>query len=77
MFESGLLAVHHADISFSAPLEGACQSLGGLRLFFSWPGLHYSRYHSYISNVDTKIDTNILISIKSEKSQFDMSYNND
>ena len=49
--------------SFSAPLEGACPSLRA-QTTFSWPGLHYSRFHSYISNGDTKF----LSSINTKKS---------
>ena len=62
--------------SFSAPLEGACPSLRA-QTTFSWPGLHFSRYHSYISNVDTKNDTKFHFSIKTEKSQSDRSHSND
>ena len=49
--------------SFFAPLEGACQRLRA-QTTFSWPGLHYSKFHSFISNVDTKI----LSSMKTETS---------
>ena len=80
MFGSRLLAVHHADtevVFFFRSVRGGVSESGRAQTIFSWPGLHYSRYHSFISNVDTKNDTKFHISMKTGKSQFDMSYNND
>ena len=74
MFGSGLLAVHHADtevVFFFRSVRGGVSESGRAQTIFSWPGLHYSRYHSFISNVDTKNDTRYQKCIKSEKYQTD------